>query len=211
MSRLLSDQERQDLLDGKGLGKTPEKRPRGVLSEFLSRAQVELEGLGAEVSAEELKYQLSPKHIAELNMGPAIQGKHTPGEFLECLRDQFCSQMPIYDGINISNMARVCMEWREKLYDMLTLAIDSEKAENSPRPEVATLTHRLTADEATEMSVIPTDVDPLQWIIKKVTEAWYDGADTINLQGLRCINPGLKGDVSEAIAALQQQGRAIQK
>lgn len=228
MSRLLSDQERQDLLDGKGFVK-PAPRASS-LSEFLSRAQVELEGADKpslvrastrfhqdhimedrEYTPEELKYMLSPKHIAELNMGPAIQGNHTPGEFLECLRDQFCSQMPIYDGINISNMARVCMEWREKLYDMLTLAIDSEKAENSPRPEVATLAQRFTADEATEMSVIPTDVDPLEWIIKKVTEAWHEGADSINLQGLRCINPGLKSELPAAIVALQQQGRAIQK
>jgi len=204
MSRLLSDQERQDLLDGKGLGKAPEKQSYARLSDFLREHSLE-----NALTPEELKYQLSPKHIAELNMGPAIQGKHTPGEFLECLRDQFCSQMPVYDGINISNIARVCMDWREKLYDMLTLAIDSEKAANSPAPEVATLAQRFTADEATEMSVIPADVDPLEWILKKVTEAWHDGADSINLQGLRCINPGLKSELPAAIAALQQQGGSV--
>lgn len=54
------------------------------------------------------------------------------------------------------------------------------------------------------LSVPPADVDPLDWIIQQVTEAWERGVDSIDLKGLQTLRPEV---TSNAMKALQSQGK----
>ena len=54
------------------------------------------------------------------------------------------------------------------------------------------------------LSVPPADVDPLDWIIQQVAEAWEQGVDSIDLKGLQTLRPEV---TSNAMKALQSQGK----